>query len=102
MGHSANVGNMPRRTDLDKRIQINPDEAGMIEDIMSGSEGAWEQWGDEVDLILETAISPAAEVLEVEYALAEADDAAYVARVIGYPPDSNIVSTWTITFEVKS
>lgn len=100
MGQINAIADLPWRRDLDQRVAISPDEAGRFDQLLVAKDTD-PILKDEIDLILDTGLPTNAEVLESEYALAETDDSAYQAFVVGYPPNSEVLSKWTVTFFVK-
>jgi len=89
---------LPERTDLDGLVYINPDEAGMIDAIIDDSASIGMQ--AEAELILDVAISPLCEVMDIDW---KADiQGGYRAFIIGYPDDSDALSKWTIRLVVES
>lgn len=95
-----NIADLPWRRDLDQRVAISPDEAGRFDQLIREKD-ADDDLKNEIDLILDTGLPTDAEVLESEYALAESDENAYMAHVVGYPPHSDALSKWTVLFFVK-
>jgi hypothetical protein len=100
MGSTNNIAELPWRRDLDQRVAINPDEAGRFDQWISGPEND-ENVRNELDLITDSGSPTGAEIVEIEYALASTERSAYEARIVGYPPNSDMLSKWTVYFYVK-
>jgi len=97
MGVANNPSVLPDRKDLDRRVDINPDEAGLIELMIDGR-----SIDDEVDLLIDTATDPNDDIWICEYARSKPGEKhAYEAWLIGYPADSELMSRWTIRFFIK-
>jgi hypothetical protein len=108
MGLTNNIADLPWRRDLDQRVAVSPDEAGRFDqwlqnDGLAGTTSAqfWADLQNELDLICDSGLPSGAEVLEIEYGLAANERSAYEARVVGYPPNSDALSKWTVYFYVK-
>lgn len=86
------------RHDLNAVLDVNPDEAGLIEEQI----GASGDPPEELVELVKTAISPLATVNKVSFWLTvRHNGCSYVAVIEGFPPRSKNPSTWNIYIKVK-
>lgn len=113
---------LPHRKDLDRLVQINPDQAGLLDHVITlqdtptteGSNKEFREYcrlSNEMDLIVGMVTPAESDVLDITYSKASRhgipthifvnkSSSYYRARCFGYPPDVDEFVSWDIFMEV--
>lgn len=102
---------IPFRRNLCTFVEVNPDEAGLIDLLIEGTryakrEQPLEAYRDhltlceEVERLVRTGIHPETRVISIVYRPPETDGGDYLAEVLGIPVGSSNHTRWNINIRV--